>query len=90
MAEIKKALYIDGARDGYSPDQCRTCTIGDLICALEEYADAYGEDTEVFLRNDNGYTYGGIDPWEFLMGGYDNRRTYIDGEDGFDLMEGEC
>lgn len=50
-------LYIEGRRNGYSPDQCgRTMTVGDLIAYLEQFE----EDTPVYLSNDNGYTYGSI------------------------------
>ena len=51
------ALYIEGRREGYSPDQIRfTMTVGELM----EYLDQFDEDTPVYLRNDNGYTYGSI------------------------------
>lgn len=50
-------LMIEGRRNGYAPDQCgRTLTVGELIERLREF----DEDTEVFLKNDNGYTYGNI------------------------------
>lgn len=50
-------LFIQGRRDGYSPDQCgKTMTVGELIALLEDY----DEDTKVYLSNDNGYTYGRI------------------------------
>lgn len=52
-----EALYIEGKRNGYSPDQCgRTLTVGELIAELEQY----DEDRPVYLRNDNGYTFGSI------------------------------
>lgn len=55
------ALYINGRRNGYSPDQCgRTFTIGELIERLQDLAEDFGEDTPVYLRNDGGYTYGNI------------------------------
>ena len=54
---MKDVLYIDGARTGYSPRQIeRTMTVGELISWLEQYDD----DTLVYLKNDNGYTYGEI------------------------------
>lgn len=56
-----KALYIEGKRNGYGPDQCgRTLTVGELIEILEQFD--YGR--PVFLRNDNGYTYGNITEWD--------------------------
>lgn len=52
-----KALFIEGNRNGYDPEQCgRTMTVGDLIAFLSEF----DEDRPVYLRNDNGYTYGSI------------------------------
>ncbi len=50
-------VFIEGRRNGYSPDQCgNTMTVGELIAFLG-YLD---EDAEVYLKNDNGYTYGSI------------------------------
>lgn len=50
-------VYIEGRRDGYNPDQCgKTMTVGELIAYLEQFE----EDAEVYLSNDNGYTYGSI------------------------------
>ena len=50
-------LYIEGRRNGYSPEQCgRTMTVGDLIAYLEQF----DEDAEIYLNNDNGYTFGSI------------------------------
>ena len=54
---MKDVLYIDGRRTGYAPQQIeRTMTVGELISWLEQYDD----DTLVYLKNDNGYTYGEI------------------------------
>ena len=50
-------LYIEGRRNGYSPEQCgRTMTVRDLIAYLEQFE----EDAEIYLNNDNGYTFGSI------------------------------
>lgn len=50
-------LYMNANRTGYSPDQIRsTMTVAQLIAALEEFP----EDAPVYLKHDNGYTYGGI------------------------------
>ena len=58
-------LFIDGRRDAYAPEQCyQTITVGKLIEILQEY----DEDMEVYLRNDNGYTYGSIDEFSFSEG----------------------
>ena len=58
-----KALYIEGKRNGYGPDSCgRTLTVGELIALLSEF----DEDRLVYLRNDNGYTYGSITEMDLL------------------------
>jgi hypothetical protein len=55
-------LYIEGKRNGYGPDQCgRTLTVGELIALLSDF----DEDMPVYLRNDNGYTYGSITERDF-------------------------
>lgn len=52
-----KALFIEGKKNGYGIDQCgRTMTVGELIEILSEF----DENRPVYLRNDNGYTYGSI------------------------------
>ena len=52
-----KKVFIDGKRNGYSPAQCgKTLTVGELIARLEDF----DEDAQVFLKSDNGYTYGSI------------------------------
>ena len=57
-----KALFINGNRNGYGPDQCgRTLTVGELIAILSDF----DEDRPVYLRNDNGYTYGSITERDF-------------------------
>jgi hypothetical protein len=54
---MKKMIYIDGKRNGYSPDQCgRTLTVQDLMDILE----GFDPEATVFIRNDGGYTYGSI------------------------------
>lgn len=51
------ALFINSIRNGYSPDQCGpTLRVADLIEILQQYDD----ETPVYIRNDNGYTYGNI------------------------------
>lgn len=50
-------LYIDGRREGYNTEQCgRTLTVRELI----EYLEQFDDDIKVYLRNDDGYTYGSI------------------------------
>jgi hypothetical protein len=50
-------LYIEGRRDGYGTDQINnTMTVAELMSYLEQFED----DTPVYLRNDDGYTFGSI------------------------------
>ena len=52
-----KGIFIEGRRDGYTPAQCyETLTVKELIEVLKEF----DNDMPVYLRNDNGYTYGSI------------------------------
>ena len=52
-----RPIYIEGKRNGYGIDQCgQTLTVGELIEILEQF----DYDRPIFLRNDNGYTYGSI------------------------------
>lgn len=69
-------VFIDGRRDGYSPDQCgKTMTVGELIAYLEDF----DEDAKVYLENDNGYTYGRI-----TANSIDADESYDDEEEGDD------
>lgn len=50
-------LFIEGRREGYATDQVgRTMTVGELI----EFLEQFDEEAEVYLNNDNGYTFGSI------------------------------
>lgn len=78
-----KALFIKGTRSGYSPDQCgTTMTIDELINKLEEIKDWYASgDTPIYLRNDNGYTYGDIREENFSAGFFNDDKvvcTYLE------------
>ena len=65
---MKQVLYIDAEREGYGIDQIRnTMTVGELIA----YLDQFDEDTQVYLRHDRGYTYGGITWNSFEDGEHD-------------------
>ena len=58
---MNNVLFINGKRNGYSPEQCgRTLTVGELIDILQ----GYEPDMEVYLKNDNGYTYGSITDYD--------------------------
>lgn len=50
-------LMLDARREAYGYDNIRrTMTVGELVDYLSQFA----EDTQVYLRHDSGYTYGGI------------------------------
>ncbi len=54
----RKPLFINANNNGYEPSQCgRTLTVGELIELLSDF----DEDRPVYLRFDDGYTYGSID-----------------------------
>lgn len=55
-------LYIEGRRNGYDPDQCgKTMTVSEMIWFLSQF----DGDLPIYLRNDNGYTFGNIDEYSF-------------------------
>ena len=56
-----KTLFIEGNRSGYTPEQCGdTLTVKDLIAILM----TFDEDSPVYIRNDEGYTYGHITEYD--------------------------
>lgn len=60
--DMANTLYIEGRRSGYSADSCgRTMTVGELI----DYLSYYERNAKVYIKNDNGYTYGNIDEHSF-------------------------
>ena len=68
-------LFINGSRSGYAPDQCRkTATVQELIDFLKDGISCgnYGPDEPIYLRNDNGYTYGEIDLDSIMHGDVDD------------------
>ena len=53
----RQTVFIEGRRNGYATDQINnTMTVGELI----EYLQNFDEDAKVYLKNDNGYTFGSI------------------------------
>jgi len=82
----RNAIFIEGNRNGYGPDQVehRTLTVAELIDMLTELGDAYGMDAKVFLRNDNGYTYGSIGYDDAQFGQYDDDRVWMGYADEYD------
>ena len=66
---MKTALFIEGTREGYTPSQVySTCTVRQLRAFLRGFDD----DTEVFIQNDNGYTFGSITEETICEGWYDD------------------
>ncbi len=53
----KNILMINAEHEGYGIEQIqKTLTVGELIAYLEDF----DENTEIYLKHDGGYTYGGI------------------------------
>lgn len=51
-------LFIEGKRNGYNINQCgNTMTVGEMI----DFLSNYDNDTKIYLKNDNGYTFGNIE-----------------------------
>jgi len=58
----RKPLFINANNTGYLPSECgKTLTVGEFIERLEDFE----EDRPVYLRFDNGYTYGSINRYDF-------------------------
>lgn len=69
-------LFIDAERTGYEPSQVyETMTVGELASTLERIAAQVGEETKVYLRHDNGYTYGGITEWCLNVEDYEEEEA---------------
>ena len=72
---MNSAVFIEGRRSGYSPDQCNgTMTVADL----KSFLDNFDDDAKIFISNDNGYTYGNVDCSSFTSGKYDSEDVYLD------------
>lgn len=71
----RKALFIEGNRDCYHPEQRENSTITakDLIAILQDF----DEDAKVFIRNDNGYTYGTITYDDITDGIYNDDEVLL-------------
>ena len=59
---MKEIIYINANRTGYDIDQIwHTMTVEELIAHLENY----DPESPVYLKHDNGYTFGGITMQDF-------------------------
>lgn len=65
-----KYLKIEVSRDAYSQEDISTMTVGELISLLKYY----DEDLPVILSHDNGYTYGGLDEYNFETDYYEDEE----------------
>ncbi|MBR1736653.1 MAG: hypothetical protein IJ736_06500 [Firmicutes bacterium] len=71
---MKKAIFLHTNQNGYEPDQCgRTMTVEELISLLSEFE----PDKEVFLKNDDGHTYGNIRESDFAIEEYDDNADRL-------------
>ena len=59
----REPLFINANNNGYEPSQCgRTITVGELIDLLSDF----DEDMPIYLKFDNGYSYGSIREDDFI------------------------
>lgn len=57
-----EALFIKADPDGYTPAQCGgTFTVGEL----KELLESYNDDMPIYLKFNNGYSYGSISDLNF-------------------------
>lgn len=65
-----ECVFIEGKREAYGAEYLddKTATVGELIEILENY----DEDLKVFIRNDNGYTFGSINSDSIASGAYNS------------------
>lgn len=89
----KRAIFIEANRNGYHPRQCgRTLTAEEFLGAIEECLGTLGSDegVEVYVSNDNGYTYGSISWGDVFAGVYDEDKVYTAEDDEFfDIINGD-
>lgn len=86
---MNKILFIDGRRDGYAPEQCyNSMTVSQLINVLEDVLSDNG-DIPVYLKNDNGYTYGSIDYSSFETANYTDKKNEEYDEDEYEEYDNE-
>jgi len=58
----REPLFINASNNGYEPSQCgSTLTVGELIELLSDF----DEDRPVYLRFDDGFSYGSIGEYDF-------------------------
>ena len=77
--ERRTAVFINGNRTDYHPVACEdyTCTVR----GLREFLERFDDDAKVFIRNDNGYTYGIVDCYDDVYAGeYDDHEVFVDDE----------
>ena len=60
-------VILKAIREGYTPRQCETMTIGELI----DYLENFDKSESIYLSHDNGYTYGGIRRNRFYQKNYE-------------------
>jgi len=66
-------VFINGNRNGYTPEQCgKTMTVEELI----EFLQNFDEKAHIFLRHNEGYTYGSINERDFTT-----NENYEDNEE---------
>lgn len=80
MAQV---VFIDAERDAYSPNQIgETYTAGELAKTFKRISEDEGDNLKVFIRHDEGYTYGAVTGWVINVEeceGIDDYDYYSDG-----------
>ena len=78
----REPVFINANNNGYEPSQCvSTLTVGELIELLSDFE----EDRPVYLRFDNGYSYGALTEYDILtaedLGEYEKDEEQESGEE---------
>lgn len=66
----KRFLKIEVSRDAYAPEDVSTMTVGELADLLGHF----DRDLPIILSHDRGYTYGGIDEFEFEISDFEEEE----------------
>jgi hypothetical protein len=77
---MKKVVFLESKRDAYNPNDCYcTLTVQELIDSLSDLE----PDALVYLRHDNGYSYGAINDCRMREAIIDGNGNEVD-EDDYD------
>jgi hypothetical protein len=75
---MKKVVFLESKRDAYNPNDCYcTLTVQELIDSLSDLE----PDALVYLRHDNGYSYGAISDCRIREASIDGDGNEVGGDD---------